>query len=212
MKKIILILLLAMFSCKNENKENIDNAQDKLEAPKEVVTKVDIASFPAWGTVGIDIKETSEMYLDMEVYLMSRNDETTKSTYAHSRNVIVDYEKVYRASVIVKKAEKSSLFGLRIMGDYPDRVDAVFNLEDGTVEGVQKTRDFESENATIEVLGYGWYKCTVSAVVVADEVKIFLGPTIGNKQVDAWTIRTPDACDVYVLPSSLTLEEVSLEE
>lgn len=211
MKKIILILLVTIFSCKNENKEIIDNTEEKSEAPKEFITKVSLPLFPAWGNVGIEVKETSEMYLGEKVYLMSRNNESTKSSYAHSRKIFVDYENIYRASVIVKKGENSNLFGLRIMGIYPDRVDAVFNLEDGTVKGVQKTRDFESENATIEILGDGWYKCTVNAIVVADEAKIFLGPTIGNKEINAWTIRTPDDCDVYVLPSSLTLEKVSIE-
>ncbi|MFC0603416.1 phage head spike fiber domain-containing protein [Winogradskyella pulchriflava] len=211
MNRIILILLLALFSCKNKSKKIPDNDGNKLDTPIEVVTKIEFAPFPAWGTVGTEIKETSETYLGESVYLISRNKELTESSYAHTRSIFVEYEMTYRASVIVKKAENGSLFGLRIMGVYPDRVDAVFNLEDGTVKGVQKTRDFESENATIEELGDGWYKCIVSAVVVADDAKIFLGPTKGNENVNGWTIRTPDNCDIYVLPSSLTLEKVSIE-
>lgn len=210
MKKLFLMLLvLISFSCKNEKKTEVSSEEIK---PKQVLEAVilpdDVTSFRK---VGLDISEINEMFLDQNAHLLTRNQDSSKSSYASTKKVGVDYAEVYKASIIAKKGSKGNLIGLRIAGNYPDRVDAVFNLENGTVKGVEKSRDFEDENANIEDLGNGWYKCSVFAKVSADEVMLFMGPTIGNREANTWTIKTQAICNVNILASSLALEKVKYE-
>jgi len=88
-------------------------------------------------------------------------------------------------------------------------VDAVFDLEKGTLKEVRKAQDFENPNATIEPIGDGWYKCTLSAEVSADNMRILLGPTTEDKTVLGWEGKTQELCDVYFVPSSVIIEEVT---
>lgn len=212
MKKILLVLtVMTIFACKKDKKETESATEPIAPIKKELLTSVKFPAYPGWGKVGVDIIETEEMYLSEKTFVISRSDQDSKSSYAHTQKIPVEYANVYKASIKVKKGMLGNLFGIRIAGDYPDRVDAVFNLEEGTVIGVQKTRDFENESANIEHLGDGWYECSVRAEVVADYVAIYLGPTKGKDQAKAWTVRTVDKCDAYMIPSSLKLEKVSIE-
>lgn len=215
MKKLFLILLvLFAFSCKNEKKTEVSSEEitNKDNKPKEILEAVllsdDVTTFRK---IGLEITDVSEMFLDQNVYLLSRNNDDSKSSYASTKKVAVDYAGVYKVSLIAKKGSIGDLIGLRIAGTYPDRVDAVFNLKNGTVKGVEKSRDFENESANIEDLGNGWYKCSVSAEVSADEIMLFMGPTIGNRKANTWTIKTQTICNVNILASSLTLEKVKVE-
>ncbi len=210
MKKIVLALFtIALFACKDDKKKAVE--PNVLEEKKEVLTSVKFPAYPAWEKNGIDITESSDSYLGQEALTLSRSQEDTKSSYAYTGKIPVTPAEIYRVSVIAKKGTNSNLFGMRIAGIYPALVNAVFNLENGTVKGVQKTGDFDYENAKIEDLGEGWFKCIVSAKVAADTISIFLGPTKGVKQVNTWTFRTPDACDAHVIPMSLTLEKGFIE-
>lgn len=215
MKKIILLLALVVtFSCKNEKKTEINGEEitNKEIRPKEVLDTVIVSDdVTTYRKVGVEITDGNEMFLNQNVYLISRSKDDSKSSYASTKKVAVVYTGVYKASIIAKKGSIGHLFGLRIAGSYPDRVDAVFNLENGTVKGVQKSRDFENESANIEDLGDGWYRCSLSAEVAADEVMIFMGPTIGDRRANAWTIKSKEMCNVNIVASSLTLEKVTFE-
>lgn len=212
MKKLLLTLLVIIsFSCKNEKKTEISSEEitNKNTKPNEVLEPVLLSDdVTTYRKIGVDISEVNEMFLDQNAHLLSRNKDDFKSSYVSTKKVGVKYAEVYKASIIAKKGSVGNLFGMRIAGNYPDRVDAVFNLENGTVKGVEKSRDFENENANIEDLGNGWFKCSVSAEVSADEVMLFMGPTIGNRKANAWTFKTDDACSVKVITSSLTLERI----
>lgn len=202
---------MTALACKDDKKVTNKAIEQKGITKKEVLTTIKFPVYPGWGKVGVEITETEEMFSEEKIYIISRSNEDSKSSYAHTQKIPVEYASVYRASIIVKKVENGNLFGIRIAGAYPDRVDAVYNLEEGTVVGVQKTRDFEYESANIEELGGGWFKCSVTAEIAADQVAIYLGPTKGKEHTNAWTVRTTDKCDVYVVPLSLKLEKVSME-
>ena len=93
---------------------------------------------------------------------------------------------------MVKKGEKDNVFGLRIQGIYPDRVDAVFDLDKGDVLGIKKSKDFTNESASIEPLENGWYKCSITAQVNSDFVKILFGPTSAEKDIVGWEGKTSE--------------------
>lgn len=212
MKKIFLALtIVMMFSCKNDKKETDNKAEPIEQVKKEVLTSVKFPAYPGWGKVGIEITETTEMFLGQKTYELSRSLKATKSSFAHTQKIAVNYADLYKASIIVKKGKDSNLFGLRISGAYPDRVDALFDLENGILRGVKKGRDFENESANIEDLGNGWYKCSVTAEVAADDVQIIFGPTTADMSVNGWEGKTKAVCNLYILPSSLMLEEISFE-
>ncbi|MEM9678745.1 MAG: hypothetical protein AAF901_00360 [Bacteroidota bacterium] len=214
MKNIFLALILVSFlACKNDKKEADNNPKttEQENTPKEVITNINVPEFSTWGKVSVELEDGDEMYSTELAHVISRTDTDSKSSYAHTRDIPVEYAEVYRASVIVKKGDSGSLFGLRIAGEYPDRVDAVFNLETGEVKGVKKARDFENESANIESLGSGWYKCSVMAEVTADKVRLFLGPTTSDKAVNAWTVKTAEPTNAYVAVNSLKLEKITLQ-
>ena len=95
------------------------------------------------------------------------------------------------------------------MGNYPDRVDALFDLSEGKVIGVEKTRDFEDPDAEIKDLGDGWYYCSVSSVVVADDVSLIFGPTSKDRPIVSWEAKIDNKSNIYIDPASLKLEEVT---
>ena len=113
-------------------------------------------------------------------------------------------------SINLKKGDIGAFFGLRLQGNYPNRVDAVFNLEKGKVEGFSAGGNFENANAIIKSIGNGWYNCSLSGRIMDYNIKTILGPTTGDKKVSSWEGATNINCDAYILPSSLKIEETSL--
>lgn len=207
-KAILLLVLIVTFSCKDEKKKESD-----AEVPEVVTeqvkliksfTSVDLA---AWSKVRVNLEPTTDEDFTDEVYKLSRIS-ITESAYLSSNKVPVIYASKYKATIIVKKGTESDLFGLRMSGSYPDRVDALFNLSTGTILDYKSTRDFETPVATIEELPAGWYLCTVSAKVAADDVRIILGATSTEKKATSWEGTTETLGDVYFVPSSIKLEEV----
>ncbi len=101
---------------------------------------------------------------------------------------------------------RNSFLGLRIQGSYPDRVDAIFNLENGNVRGVKKAGGFSNELAFIEALGNGYYKCTLSGNINASEVKILIGSTSIENKVLSWEAKSNNVNGLILIPSTLKLE------
>jgi len=213
MKNVTLILLLIfVLGCKEKSKKKETNNDliENIENTGEVLTGVNMLNeITSFRNVAVTFSETKEFFSGEPIYLLSRDQSDSKSSYAQTEKVDVQYAETYRASVIVKKGETGNLFGLRIQGNYPDRVDAVFDLDKGAVVGVQKTQDFEEEKANIEALSDGWFICSVTAEVGADKVVVFFGPTMGKKSIDSWTHKTGHMCNAYFVPSSIKLQKVT---
>lgn len=211
MKKVILLLVLIVtFSCKDEKKKAIEEAPKVVEKQYNIVKSFLTEDVLKWSKTNVSIESTEDVNFSDEVYHLSRNT-TTKPAYFASGLTTVTYASEYRVSVTVKKGENNNIFGLRISGLFPDRVDAIFDLEKGIVIENKVSQDFENPIATIEKLFDGWYNCTLSAEVAADDIRIIMGPTGADKKVSSWEGETENLEDIYFVPSSIIFEEVLLK-
>lgn len=211
MKKTILLLvvLFVTLSCKNDKKEvkklnEVEQEKEKVE----MIINVEIPKHTSWGKVRISIEEAPLMYGENKAYTLSRTT-TSESSFVHTQKITAEWDTDYRASVIVKKKERTNFFAMRISAAYPDRVDAIFDLGKGEVKGVKSGRDFKNESATIQSLGDGWYKCMIKVMVSDDNIKIGFGPTSEENKIAGWEGKTNDLEDIYIIPSSLVLEKIS---
>ncbi len=211
MKKIVLALFtIALFACKNESKENIKTKS--LEQTKvndiEVLDSVLLPNYPLWLLNRVELKEADVKYNSQQVFKLERVT-TEETAYSSVNNLPVTYGSNYRVSIITKKATIGNSLGLRIVGAYPNRVDAVFDLKNGIKKDVIDVGGFLNGIASIEDLGEGWFKCYLEGEINADKIKIILGPTTGLGKTEAWEAATNEKCNVYILPGSLTLEELA---
>ncbi len=67
----------------------------------------------------------------------------------------------YTYSIYTKAAERSSIM-LRMQGTWPDRSEAVYNLSTGAISGISGVGTMPTPTATIENVGSGWYRCSIS--------------------------------------------------
>jgi hypothetical protein len=215
MKKLILILLiLVSFSCKYGNKENVKSEnletinKSKEDKEPKVLNKLVLPSHTLWSFVRLSFEENTSSKERLDAFKVTRTsiDETA---YAVVNETPIIYGSKYRISINAKKGDNGHLFGLRAIGEYPHRIDAVFDLKNGLVKDNKSSGDFIEGRATIAPLENDWYKCTIISELDADMVKIIFGPTSGLRKTIAWEAQTKDFCDVFVVPSSLTIEELS---
>jgi hypothetical protein len=217
MKKIFLILLVVtVFACKDESKkvkESNQTTEKKGELAKtqeNVLSESKIPEYSKWVNKGIQITESHESYNGEDAILMSRENGANAS-YLGISNLKVVYGSTYKTSVVVKKGEIGKDFALRIQGVYPNRIDAIFDLETGKAKEPKISGSDElAENAkaTIESLGDGWYKCSLYADIYADYVRVVLGPTKANLNTSLWETRTGEKSSVYLVLSMLKLQEL----
>jgi len=204
----LLITLAFIFNCKGEQKK------DKAQVSKtvKVAQSIILPNHSLWSLNRLTLVESEKKLNDSEnqEFLLYRTS-TFQTAYASVNNIPVESGNYYRASILVKKDDLGvgGFFGLRIIGDYPNRVDAVFDLEKGLLKGVADVGDFFKGNAKIEDAGKGWYKCSLIAEVYSNKLKIILGPTSGFGKTITWEGTTKDKSSVYIIPSSLVLEELS---
>lgn len=196
------LLFIFLTACKNEKKENVITKSSKKK--HEVVMRFNPEDFLKWSKTKVSIESVTNN-TDI-VYNISRTTNTEPS-YLSSGFIPVKYASEYKLSVNVRKGTYSNFFGLRIMGEYPDRVDAVYDLNKGIVVGYKTAQDFENPKATIENLSNGWYKCTVIAEVAADNIRIIMGATDSEMKISSWEGVTKEKGDVNFMPSSMVLEK-----
>ena len=204
---LVLITTTVVFSCKNTHKEK------NVITKNAVVTKeIILPNHPLWVLNRLTLNKTNEnlKQSDKQVFKISRTS-TTETAYASVNNIPVEIGNYYRASVLVKQDDLGlgGFFGLRIIGDYPNRVDAVFDLEKGLLKGVADVGEFFKGDAKIEDAGEGWYKCSLIAEVNSNKMKIIFGPTSGFGKTITWEGTTKEKSSVYITPSSLVLEELA---
>ncbi len=211
MKNIILIAVLALtvLACKDEKKSK-ENKVKEVEKPKTELVFIDVPlpEFSLWESIRTDLtKSTTVLFEGIDTHRLERAT-IKESAYIRAKNIKVDSSGIYRVSITVKKGESSGLFGLRISGAYPNRVDAVFDLEAGKVKGVKAVKGFENESATINSLDDGWYLCTVTANVAAERVSILFGSTTESRKIVSWEGVTKSKGAIYIVPTSLKLEKI----
>jgi len=208
MKRVVFLLLVVVFACKSEKeKQSGTNNLDATESHFELVKKFIPVDMPKWRKSGVDVEPTNDVVINQIVFHLKRNTNSGSAYYA-STPISVTYLNRYRISILVKKGENSSVFGLRISGEYPDRADAIYDLEKGIVIAQSAFRDFENPIAVIESLEDGWFKCMLTADVAADEVRIIIGATDKQRNISSWEGQTETMGDIYFTPASIMFEEL----
>lgn len=79
---------------------------------------------------------------------------------------------VYNFTVYAKLGDVSTNIGLRIQAAYPNRGDALFNLSTGTLIVVANGGTNTSTSGTIQSVGNGWYRCSVTTTFAGTGVNI----------------------------------------
>ena len=203
---LVLITITAMLSCKNTHKE-----KNVITENSVVINEIILPNHPLWLLNRLALNKTNENLKqnNKQVFTLSRTS-TTETAYASVNNIPVVFGNHYRASVLVRKSDLlGGFFGLRIIGEYPNRADAVFDLENGLMKEVVDVGEFFNGEAKIEDIGEGWFKCSLIAEVNSNKMKIILGPTSGLGKTITWEGTTNEKCSVYIIPSSLVLEELA---
>lgn len=188
-----------------KNKFKLDDIIIETEPIAETVTMPDISY---WINNKVTLSKTSEIFQNETIYKMARNNTITPS-YSVILNTKVNSGKRYKTSILVKSSGYSSYFGLRVQGEYPNRLDAVFDLEKGVVKEASVSGDFEKVKATVTPVGEGWFNCELSGNIKANTIKIILGPTSKDRSSKNWEGIVEGSCETLVIPTSLIIEEVS---
>ena len=173
----------------------------------EPIKDIKIPEAPQWINNKTILTKTSQKFNKENVYKILRNN-TSSSSYTVIDNIKVNKGKQYKASIKLKKGNVGTHFGLRLQGNYPNRLDVVFNLATGKVKETSTGGDFENVKATIKPIGNGWYNCELSGLLMARKVKVILGPTTDDKKSTSWEGVIDKSCDAYIVPTSLKIEEV----
>jgi hypothetical protein len=213
MKKIFLVVfVLTLFACNNKSKEEKDTeikTEKKKEKAEAFLSKVVIPESSVWFKNEISITDSSESFNGDYASLISRTS-AHKSAYSGINNIKVTIGSNYKLSVIAKKGSVGKNFALRMQGVYPNRVDAVFDLETGLVKETLLigTELAENNKATMEFLGDGWYKCSLSADIFANQMRIVFGPTTNKLKTGLWETRTGELSNTIIVTESLQLLEL----
>ena len=98
-------------------------------------------------------------------YKISRNSVSANSYVVQSTTSPADT--VYTSTIYAKLGDVSTNFGLRVQGPYPQRGDALFNLSTGTLIGVANGGSNINTSGSIQSVGNGWYRCSVTTAFTA---------------------------------------------
>ena len=132
---------------------------------------------------------------------------TKKSSYILVDSLKIDNMATYMVSMLVKKGDKGNAFGLRVQGNFPNRTDALFNLEEGKLKGIKNVGGFSNDGATIEKKE-DWFKITLKVRPNTDYIKLVFGPTDFDKPIVRWVTPTPNKPNIYIDISSIKVVEV----
>lgn len=215
MKQIVLALLIVFaYSCKNESKteeEELQKNQHKTEIVEKVIEEIQLPTIDKWEFRGTELIDTQQLYNGKDVFKISR----IKSDYPYAtaaiNSVKIGYNGgKYRVSVIVKSVGETGQLGLRIQDVYPIRTGVVFDLENGVAKEIFKNGDLtDYEQSNIESLDEGWYKCSFTAEIYSSYFKLVFGPTDVKKNVRIWEALSALNSDLFIIPSSLKVEELT---
>ncbi|SDR75238.1 hypothetical protein SAMN04515667_0549 [Formosa sp. Hel1_31_208] len=180
-------------------KYNLD-ANLVIEQDDSKKTELSIPEFSRWQNKSLVLNRNKA------IYEITRKDNINAS-YLKINNLNIDFGKEYTVSIVAKKGNSGSLLGLRLQGVYPNRVDAVFDLNKGEVVGSKKQGTFENEKVSITPIGSGWFKCTLTAKVNVDQLNIILGPTDNSKGASNWEGQTATIPSIYLDSDKILIEE-----
>lgn len=179
-----------------------------IKTERNYIEEVKIPDVKTWINNNNILTQSNSKRKNKDVYNLSR-DNISANAYTVITNNKLNYGRTYSTSIIAKKGKTNNLLGFRTQGEYPNRVDAIFDLDKGVVKDQSIGGNFKDVSATIKSLGNDWYLCTLSGKIMSSNVKIILGPTISEIDTGAWEGLTNKDCDIFIIPSSLSIEESS---
>ena len=179
-----------------------------IKTERNYIEELKMPDVKTWINNNILLTQSKAKRKNKDVYKLSR-DNISANAYTVITNNRLNYGRTYSTSIIAKKGKTNNFLGLRTQGEYPNRVDAIFDLDKGVVKDQSIGGNFKDVKATIKNLGNDWYLCTLSGKIMSSNVKILLGPTISEIDTGAWEGLTNKDCDIFIIPSSLLIEESS---
>lgn len=209
--------MLITFSCTSGTKEKskpieIEKVKEpKIEITKKIINEIQLAPIDKWEFRGTEMTETQQLYNSELVSKISRIESDYSYATIAINNVKLNYTGgKYRVSILVKSGENGSQLGLRLQEAYPTRTDVVFDLKNGVTKEIFKKGDLtDYEQISIESLDGGWYRCSFTADIYSSYFKLVFGPTDVKKQVKIWEALTSVNSDLFIIPSSLKIEELA---
>jgi len=155
--------------------------------------------------IGLNVEKPDDLdFNNNAVYKISRN--STGSAFVLINDIPTKAGDLVSVSVFVKQADKKSTFGLRVSGVYPNRADAVFDLNNKKVIGTQTFGYFENQIATIKKIDNDWVECKMKVEANIDRVQIVFGPTDLSKQVELWEAGSDFISSVYSTIPTFTIK------
>ena len=111
-------------------------------------------------------------------YKISRNSVSSNSCYI-GKTSATTLSNTFVATIYARLGDVSTNIGLRLQSGVPDRGDALFNLSNGTLIGVYNGGTNTSTSGSIESVGNGWYRCSVTTTFLSSRtsVSILYSPT-----------------------------------
>lgn len=207
MKKLIIVLAIIFFGCKEESKSKKPIKEIVQELPKKKYESKKVPELIKWYKFETDILNKKTVYDKDTIYQISRTSKT-KAAYLKSHKIKVKKDHEYILTMVVKKGIASDFFGMKILGLYPHRSDVVFNLNTGEIIGAYSHGNFESGRGKIKKLSDGWFLCELRTKLFVDEVNLVIGATSKNRKIESWEGVTENLDDTYVVPEKIQLREV----
>ena len=204
---LIMLSFWFLISCKDNSKHLNEIELEKQNiVSKAPIQRVALPEPNSWTLVNTTITPASLNHNDSFFYKL-QTDDFTKPAYVALDNVkIPDLGGVYEMSFIILSTLDSNTFGFRIQEFYPDRLDVVLDLKSMKVVGKEKSGDFLfDEKINIEELNNNVYKCTITAELYSDFVRILFGPGNNNPRIGFWEASKTQNEEVYIIPSSFQL-------
>lgn len=164
----------------------------------------DLPAISKWLNKSMVLRPENNSFANKPIYRIGRND-TTTSAFLNINKIKVSFGEEHRIKVVVKK-DVGDYFGLRVQGVYPNRIDAVFNLDKAVVEGQNTQGPFENERVSIKALADGWYECSIVAKLNLSEISIVLGPTDGSMRITNWEAKNKTNSGLFIVPELTELK------
>ncbi|WP_179021463.1 hypothetical protein [Winogradskyella forsetii] len=162
-----------------------------------------VLEFSSWGKVGIISKTLNPEEVQIE------RDVNVKSSFVHTGDIIVDEDEIYEARINVKTSIEDAYIGVRILGKYPDRVDAIFDIKNQKVMDFNTYGNFTSGEANVELSKNNTIVCKVKSRVKGEKLKVLLGPTSILNKLPSWEAQSDNTSAVTIMPLSLVFKKAN---
>ena len=217
----LLILAILSFSC-NDGKQK-SSQDDKpifkiIESNEEVdslfvIQEISIPPKENWNYRGLElVKSERESYERQKAFnLKVKQNASGYAVVIIPKIKLNQLKSKYKISFIVKRGDIGNHLGLRLSGEAPQRLDVVFNTENGNVSEILKAGNFiTNELIKMRPLENNWYQCIITAEINSNNINFYLGPTTGSRPIKSWESLSTNSkgMDMLLVPSSITFEEI----